>query len=297
MQFGKVLHPEKIDFSLPNDHLITQKNLSSESTSEIKIHLGCAKWNRQDLKNFYPRGTKDELSYYSSQFNSIELNATFYNMFPRVQFEKWRNKTTANFKFFPKLTKQISHLHQLNTTAIEIAKRNIDCILGLEDKLGMIFLQMNEKFAPSHFKQLETFIKHWPTNVPLAVELRHTDWFNTNVSNELYALFEANNITNIITDTAGRRDLLHNALTTNNTFIRFVGANHSSDYSRLDNWITRLTKWKEVGLKNLNFFVHQNTEIESVKLSAYFLKMLNKKWNLSHHIPKTLEDNEQFSLF
>jgi len=25
------------------------------------MFVGCAKWNRADLKEFYPRGTKDEL--------------------------------------------------------------------------------------------------------------------------------------------------------------------------------------------------------------------------------------------
>ena len=28
-----------------------------------EIYVGCAKWNRADLKGFYPRGTKDELGY------------------------------------------------------------------------------------------------------------------------------------------------------------------------------------------------------------------------------------------
>ena len=32
---------------------------------------------KTDLKGFYPKGTKDELKYYATQFNSIELNATF----------------------------------------------------------------------------------------------------------------------------------------------------------------------------------------------------------------------------
>jgi uncharacterized protein YecE (DUF72 family) len=64
-----------------------------ERKTPMQLYVGCAKWNRTDLKNFYPRGTKDELAYYSSQFNCIELNATFYRIFPKEQFEKWREKT------------------------------------------------------------------------------------------------------------------------------------------------------------------------------------------------------------
>nr|SDE29339.1 Protein of unknown function DUF72 [Pricia antarctica] len=82
MKFGKVEQPELIDFSIPKDHPDTEVILSKHSGDQIfKVHVGCAKWNRQDLKNFYPRGTKNELEYYSSQFNSVELNATFYRMF------------------------------------------------------------------------------------------------------------------------------------------------------------------------------------------------------------------------
>jgi uncharacterized protein YecE (DUF72 family) len=44
------------------------------------------------LKGFYPKGTKDELSYYSTQFNSIELNATFYGMPTPDQVQTWKEK-------------------------------------------------------------------------------------------------------------------------------------------------------------------------------------------------------------
>ena len=78
MKFGKVSNPEEISSVLPDDHSRTNNTLSkSESDKSLNIYVGCAKWNKKDLKNFYPRGTKDELAYYSTQFNSIELNATF----------------------------------------------------------------------------------------------------------------------------------------------------------------------------------------------------------------------------
>ena len=77
MKFGSVENPELIDFALPEDHSDTQPILGKESGNLLEGFVGCAKWNKGDLKGFYPRGTKDELGYYSTQFNSIELNATF----------------------------------------------------------------------------------------------------------------------------------------------------------------------------------------------------------------------------
>ncbi|MCF8258467.1 MAG: DUF72 domain-containing protein, partial [Flavobacteriales bacterium] len=71
MKFGKADDPGSIDLSLPDDHLGTEALLKQqpERTEPMRLFVGCAKWNKEDLKNFYPRGTKDELAYYSSQFN------------------------------------------------------------------------------------------------------------------------------------------------------------------------------------------------------------------------------------
>ncbi|RDY61608.1 DUF72 domain-containing protein [Flagellimonas nanhaiensis] len=290
MKFGKVDHPELIDFTFPEDHPDTEVVLARyKDIGESKIFVGCAKWNRQDLKNFYPRGTKDELAYYSAQFNSIELNATFYRIFPGEQYEKWYDKTPENFKFFPKMTNEVSHLRRLNDKVYDIVDRYLEVTSLLKEKLGTIFVQLHNNFGPKNWDRVEQFIKYWPKEFPLAIEFRHTDWFNDDkVSQELYHLLEENNIANILVDTAGRRDLMHMRLTNNEAFIRYVGANHESDYSRMNDWIDRLETWKAKGLKNVHYFVHQNIELESPLLSAYFIERLNKRLDCGLTIPQTL---------
>lgn len=300
MQFGKILNPETLDFTLPKDHQHTETVFCKSHIGNTQFSIGCAKWNKQDLKDFYPRGTKDELTYYSSQFNSIELNATYYKMYPEEQFLKWADKTPNHFKFYPKIPQEISHYHQLQYACYPLVETYLNNISALEHKLGSVFLQMNENFAPSEFNLLKDFINTWPKKVPLSVELRHTDWFNNpSIANKLYALYSENNISNIITDTAGRRDLLHMSLTNSNIFIRFVGANHPSDFNRLDEWVDRIENWVVNGIESISFFVHQNIEIESVLLSAYFIKKLNQRLQLDLKIPKTLQDiqNQQQTLF
>ncbi len=289
MKFGKVEHPELIDFSFPIDHPETAVVLNNNKSKELNIYVGCAKWNKQDLKNFYPRGTKDELVYYSRHFNSIELNATFYRIFPPEQFAKWYDKTPEDFKFFPKLSQDISHLRRLNENVYPFVDSYLDAASHLKEKLGTIFLQMHNNFNPKNWDRVVTFIERWPKEFKLALEFRHTDWFNDEkIAQELYHLLEENNITNIIVDTAGRRDLMHMRLTNNEAFIRYVGANHESDYNRLDDWIEHIKKWKEMGLQNLHFFIHQNLELESPLLSAYFINELNQKLGTSLTIPQTL---------
>mgnify|MGYP000624670375 CR=1 FL=1 len=293
MKFGKVEHPAHIDFTMPKDHLDTQATLSKFiDDAPFNIYVGCAKWNKQDLKNFYPKGIKDELAYYSSQFNAIELNATFYRIFHEEQYQKWHDKTPDNFKFFPKITQDVSHLRRLNEQVYPIIDRYLDVTSNLKSKLGTTFLQMHTNFGLENWSRVVRFVESWPKEFALAIEFRHTDWFNdVTIANELHYLLETNNIANILVDTAGRRDIMHMRLTNNEAFIRYVGANHKSDYARLDDWVFKLASWKEKGLKNIHFFVHQNMELESPLLAAYIISKLNKALDCNLQIPKTVQDS------
>lgn len=297
MKFGSVDNPQDTDFTLLPDHPKTKEILQKVKDGTIpEIYVGCAKWNRADLRGFYPRGTKDELAYYSSQFNSIELNATFYRIFPAEQFSTWYDKTPDGFKFFPKLNQEISHWKRLSETK-EVVEHYLYNASNLKEKLGTIFLQMHNNFAPKDFDRVVKFIESWPKAIPLAVEFRHTNWYNDKtVAEELYQLLEDNNIANVIVDTAGRRDLMHMCLTNATAFVRYVGANHESDYTRLDDWVKRLKLWKDQGIKEIDFFIHQNIEKESPLLSAYFIKKLNSELGYSLKVPNE-DDDQQKTLF
>jgi len=297
MKFGSVENPDEIDLSLPLDHPGTPEILKSKGGELNEISVGCAKWNKKDLKAFYPRGTKDELGYYSQQFNSIELNATFYNNYGPEQIQKWTEKVPDHFRFFPKVNNYISHIKRLKQVEMPL-EEFCNNIRHFNDKLGMAFLQVHNNFAPKDKDRLEEFLKLWHVDLPLAVELRNTNWYNDNeVTDWLYPLFEKHNICNIITDTAGRRDLLHMRLTSPVAFVRYVGANHPSDYERLDEWVKRIKLWKEQGLEKLYFFIHQNLENASPYLSAYFISKLNAAIGSNLTPPGLPDDNGSLTKF
>lgn len=290
MKFGQVDDPSGIDFTLPKDHAQTKAILERNKNGLQDISIGCAKWNKTDLKGFYPRGTKDELSYYATQFNSIELNATFYSMPTPEQVTTWKDKTPKDFKFFPKIPNTVSHFRRLMNVT-DFVTHFANAVLNFDEKLGMVFLQLHDNFKPTVYDRLEDFIKSWPQEVPLAVELRNTEWFTDDaILDKVCQLFEDYHVTNIIVDTAGRRDMLHMRLTTPNAFVRYVGANTESDYQRLDDWLDRLTVWKKEGLENLYFFVHQNIEQASPLLSAHFIKSMNDAWGTTIHVPVMATD-------
>lgn len=294
MKFGQVEDPSQIDFTLPKDHPRTKEILKDNKSKDFNVSIGCAKWNKTDLKGFYPKGTKDELTYYSTQFNSIELNATFYSMPSPEQVLTWKDKTPADFKFFPKIPNTVSHYRRLlNIT--DVVTQFATSVLNFDEKLGMVFLQLHDNFKPKDDERLEKFIQDWPKEVPLAIELRNNEWFSDEeIFNKTMDLFEKYKITNIIVDTAGRRDMLHMRLTTPTAFIRYVGANAESDYTRLDDWLERIKLWKKEGLENLYFFVHQNIEKASPLLSAYFIEEVNKEFDLNIHVPVMAEVKTKF---
>lgn len=302
MKFGQVENPLEIDFTLPADTEETKQILEKSSKKNFNVYVGCAKWNRVDLQGFYPRGTKDELSYYSTQFNSIELNATFYNMPSIPQIIKWKDKTPDGFMFFPKITQSISHYRRL-LNVNELTDIYCDSVAHFEDKLGMVFLQLHNNFTPKEFPKLKEFINHFPKIIPLAVEVRNENWYaDKKVWEEYCHLLEQNGITNLIVDTAGRRDMVHQRLTTTAAFVRFVGCNNPDiDFKRLDEWIETAVRWHNEGLENLYFFVHQHFEESAPLFTAYFIEKLNNRLKLNLKIPKLADDKgekqENLTLF
>lgn len=64
MKLGAVPSVTGLDLSLPPDHPDTLRILGKgRRKGDPHISIGCAKWNRKDLGNFYPRATKEELAY------------------------------------------------------------------------------------------------------------------------------------------------------------------------------------------------------------------------------------------
>lgn len=286
MKFGKVEDASKLDLSLPPDHPDTERVLREQgSATPPMVFIGTPKWARADLKGFYPRGTKDDLAYYSTQFNSIELNAFYYRIFPASVVEKWYERSAPDFTFFPKVPQLISQFRRLKNCRNEMDDY-LHSISHFNEKLGTCFLQMNENYDPRNRDDLYRFLDDWPVDVPLSVELRHADWYaDHNIAEELYGELEKRGVGHTITDTAGRRDLLHMRLTNNSCFVRYTGANHASDFTRLDDWFDRLTLWKSQGIDTIQFFVHQTIEKEIPLLTAKLAQRMNDEWGYDLKIP------------
>ena len=277
MDFGRVETSllDEIDFKLPAEPVLNKKVLKGPAAKQPKIYLGCAKWGRKEwIGKIYPKGTKEAnfLDEYVKHYNSIELNATHYQVYGPEAIRKWGEKAKGQpgFRFCPKVSQSISHYSQL-TNAGQLTTSFLEGVLAFEQQLGPIFLQVSDRFSPKRKEALFEYLATLPKDLQFFLEVRHPEWFNDEaVRLELLRTLQKEKVGFIITDTAGRRDCAHMELTVPKAFIRFVGNSlHPTDYTRIDDWVNRIHYWLEQGLKELYFFMHMHDEAYSPELSVY----------------------------
>jgi uncharacterized protein YecE (DUF72 family) len=283
MKFGKVPQLSEIDWRLPADQPRNEGYFQRFPKSEARpvFYLGCTGWSMKEWEGkVYPMGCKpaEYLKYYSRQFNTIELNTTHYRIPDIKSIRKWYEESAPDFRFCPKVPQTISHSRDLGLGGDQLP---IFCasIRELKEKLGVCFLQLPPYFSPDRINLLERFLKQWPREMRLAMEFRHTDWFaDAGTSTVLFNLLEAYGASAVITDVAGRRDVLHMGLSAPFVFIRFVGNDlHPSDYSRADEWVARLGYWQGRGLQEVWFFPHEPENLQAPEMSVYVCNRVQKR--------------------
>lgn len=306
MKFGKLENISQVDFSLPNDPKLTEKKLeelkkNNAQNNSFQIYYGATGWGMKEwVGTYYPTGTAapQYLQEYAKQFNSIELNTTHYRIPSEQQIKDWYNKSSSKFKFAPKLPQMISHSNDLGMSTDRLSQF-CGAILGLKEKLGICFMQLPPYFNPAQLDILDQFLSKFPTeSIPLAVEFRQEAWFRFEEHTQsMFRLLEQHNVAPVITDVAGRRDVLHMLLTNEYVVVRFVGNGLApSDYERVDEWCMRLKKWLDSGVKQVYFLLHQPDNILTPEITNYFVHKINQTLNLSLKAPQKHED-QQMTLF
>ncbi|MEM9991192.1 MAG: DUF72 domain-containing protein, partial [Bacteroidota bacterium] len=237
-------------------------------------------WSMKEwVGKVYPDQTKakDFLKHYARQFNTIELNATHYRIPNEATILKCKTETPDDFRFCPKIPQSVSHSRDLGLETGHL-QRFCAMIAQLDRRLGCCFMQLPPYFGTDRLGMLERFLTHFPQHIPLAIELRHESWFaDRNSADDLFQLLETHHMATVITDVAGRRDVLHQRLTNNCAMLRFVGnALHSSDYERVDAWVQQFKDWIEQGLSNIYFFAHEPDNILSPDLALYFKNQMEE---------------------
>jgi len=299
MEFGKVQHIDNIDFTLPPDDPVTEElwrrlaAISLTSRGPLRIYVGGTEWGRTNwLGRAYPLGTKpkDFLTWYSRQFNTIELNTLFYGVPAATTIRRWADAVAPGFTFCPKFPEAISHKLQLSNASRETAEF-VDALQLFEGKLGPSFLQLSDRFGPGQAGHLLHYVRQLPTGFAACVELRAEEWFRPGLRESPAALdtwqeMLERGVGTVITDVAGRRDVLHMRLTSPVAFIRFVtNSLHPTDYQRADAWVERLGIWAGKGLREVYIFVHSPEELTSPEMMKYLITRFNERGLASLPVP------------
>lgn len=301
MEFGRISNIENTDFTLPPDHPGTLKVLGGKTSRKCSVYVGCPIWAEPGfVGKIYPKKakSKDFIKHYGYQFNSIELNLSHYKALDKEVIEHWLDTTPSDFKFFPKVNQTISHVPSL-AHGIELMKEFVHQMQFFKQKLGMPFLQLPPYYDSSKLDDLLNFIDLSLLS-RCAIELRHESWFNhEKILNHLCNYLYKNKLTFLMTDTAGRRDVLHQRLTTKSAFIRFVANDlHPTDFVRMNDWVNRLKNWIDNGLEELFFFIHTPSHKLMPELVIYFITEFNRKTGMNLRTPKLLSnDTEPQTLF
>ncbi len=301
MEFGKLSSLERVEFALPPDptenRLLLQQNPLSLG-QKPRLWLASPVWSDPGfVGKIYPEKTKkaDYLYHYSRQFNAIELNTTWYGVHP-VHLNKWFAAAPDDFRFCPKLPQQITHRLQLRE-AREATRDFCSRIMAFEHKLGPVWGVLPASFGPERTEVVDRWLQQFPPSIPVGLEFRHPEWFSHETNRKAWArIMQKHRAIAIITDVAGRRDVLHMHLTAPVSILRFVGnRHHPTDFSRLDDWAVRMADWYRNGLHEAYVFFHQPEEHLTVENAIYFAQKLTRLVDLEVRIPRL--PDQQMRLF
>ena len=155
------------------------------------LHLGTLGWSYGFWKGkFYPAKTssKDFLTYYSSRFDTVEVDNTFYRIPNSKTVTNWKNQTPANFTFSLKFPSLITHIKMLKNCERE-TNLFLERASLLNEKMGPLLLQFPPNFGVEHLSDLSDFLRKLPQKSRYVVEVREKNWLQA----DFYSLLKANN--------------------------------------------------------------------------------------------------------
>lgn len=148
-----------------------------------KTRIGCSGFSGRDWKGFfYPEElpAKEELNFYSTVFNTVEINSTFYRKPRQSTILNWHERTGEDFRFFIKVPKKITHELKLENAAGEVEFFCNYIAEGLKKKLAGFLFQLPPSFQYSS-ENLAKVLGALDFDYLNAVEFRHKSWWNDDV--------------------------------------------------------------------------------------------------------------------
>ena len=205
-----------------------------------ELYIGTSGYDYKEWKGaFYPEELpqKKFLEYYASQFNSLELNGTFYRMPTPEQIQSMITRTGGKVKFVVKAFQDITHAADKSRYQLLIYefKKALEPLRENNLLLCTLF-QFPESFHYDKTERiyLDALLKE-VSDMPSVVEMRNTQWQN----DQVYRALRERNTGWCITDNPNLKNLmkLDFTCTSDIAYIRFHGRNAQMWYN--GNSVTR----------------------------------------------------------
>jgi uncharacterized protein YecE (DUF72 family) len=144
--------------------------------------IGCSGWSYRHWKDdFYPPGLPQRLwfEHYARQFDTVELNTTFYRLPPETTVRHWAGEAPRGFRFAVKASRLITHYRRLKDCDDEL-ETFFARMAPLAPNEGPILYQLPPQFERDD-ERLAAFLELLPTGHHHAFEFRHKSWWQPDV--------------------------------------------------------------------------------------------------------------------
>lgn len=148
------------------------------------IYLGTAGFSYDDwVGSFYPVGIPKHqwLAYYAREFNTCEINSTYYALPRPANIKAMVQKTGEGFLFSIKANQEMTHLREDNTEVFQAFRQVIEPVIAV-GKLGCILAQFPYSFrlTRENWDYLK-LLKGRLGDLPIVVEFRNAQWLRDEV--------------------------------------------------------------------------------------------------------------------
>lgn len=142
------------------------------------IRIGCSGWNYRHWRGaFYPEklAAKGWFAFYAEQFDTVEINNSFYRL-PKAQtFAAWRDQAPPGFRYAVKANRFLTQAKKLKDCEEPVERMNAP-LRHLAPALGPVLYQLPPSLG-LNLVRLETFLELLPADLTHAVEFRHQSWY------------------------------------------------------------------------------------------------------------------------
>jgi uncharacterized protein YecE (DUF72 family) len=144
---------------------------------QASVFIGTSGWYYDHWEGvLYPLGLAKakRFEFYARDFNSVEINATYYRLPSDSMVAGWYAKAPEGFMYAVKAHKAITHNCKLKN-ADEALDRFLHAIKPLKDKLGAILFQLPPSLKRDN-SLLRDFLNLLPPLPGSCFEFRHASW-------------------------------------------------------------------------------------------------------------------------